>query len=76
MNEHKKKALELFEMNLSRFFNAELSEEKNRLTAKANTIFWVKKIIGILNTRRNDYMYLKQIEEWQKILKEVEQIKI
>lgn len=76
MNEHKKKALELFETNLNRFFNAELSEIKNRTTAKANTIFWIKKIIGVLNTRRNDYMYLKQIEEWQKILKEVEQIKI
>lgn len=81
MNEHKKKALELFETNLNRFFNAELSQEKNRLTAKANTMFWVKKIIGSFPCKAN-YLgvgqseWVSNIEEWQKILKEIKKINI
>lgn len=81
MNEHKKKALELFETNLNRFFNAELSDIKNRTTAKANTIFWVKQIIDSSPCKAN-YLgvgqseWVSNTEEWEEVLKEVKQIKI
>lgn len=68
MEEYKEKALELFETNLNRFFNAELSDIKNRGTTKANTIFWITVIIIECKQESVDF--------WKKVLKEVEQIRI
>lgn len=81
MNNYKEKALELFEKNLNLFFNAELSEIKNRGTAKANTIFWIEQIISSCPCKAN-YLgigkseWVLNIEKWENILKEVEQINI
>lgn len=79
--EPKEKAINLFEENLRVFFNAELSQEKNRLTAKANTMFWVKKIIGSFPCKAN-YLgvgqseWVSNIEEWKEVLREVKKISI
>lgn len=81
MKEYKEKALKLFNINLDRFFNAELSDIKNRGTAKANTIFWVKQIIDSYPCKAN-YLgvgqseWVSNKEEWEEILKEIEKINI
>lgn len=81
MEEYKEKALELFNINLDRFFSAELSDVKNRGTAKANTIFWVEQIIGqweYIDTYLADLNgeLNPNLRYWYKILEQIKQIRI